>query len=89
MTIHLYQCRIWRGWFNNLRCILGSICRVKRIDLEISKTGHDVEIRFRAYTQGIYRKVFPDFAISGHAAEDFPETISGGQIKGQPKVIWG
>ena len=42
---------IWRGGLNNLKCIfyenwLGSICHMKRIDLEISRasTGHDVEI---------------------------------------------
>ena len=29
-------------------------------------------------------------ASTGHdVAEDFPGTISGGQMKGQPNVIWG
>ena len=30
----------------------------------------------RAVTQGISRKLFPDFAISGRDSGDFPETIS-------------
>ena len=31
----------------------------------------------RAVTQGISRKLFPDFAISGRDSGDFPETILG------------